>query len=69
MLPDPSPEEMEISDQNAEVSAGSRQETRRSVVDVNVALRRAYDTAVKEDIPDSLLSLLEKLSWSTLIAV
>lgn len=62
MLPEPSPEEMGISEQTAEDSAGSRQETRRSAVDVNVALRRAYDTAVEEEIPDSLLSLLEKLS-------
>lgn len=30
--------------------------------DVNVALRRAYDSAVDESIPQSMLDLLNKLS-------
>ncbi|MBN8844511.1 MAG: hypothetical protein J0H88_14825 [Sphingomonadales bacterium] len=34
----------------------------RKVQDVNVALRRAYDTAVDETIPQSMLDLLNKLS-------
>ena len=62
MLPDPSPQDMGTTDQSTDDSAGSRQDARRSTVDVNVALRRAYETAVEEEIPDSLLSLLEKLS-------
>jgi hypothetical protein len=34
----------------------------RKVQDVNVALRRAYDSAVDETIPPSMLDLLNKLS-------
>lgn len=34
----------------------------RKVQDVNVALRRAYDSAVDESIPQSMLDLLKKLS-------
>lgn len=62
MLPDPSPDKMGAAKQFAEDSAENGPETRRSVVNVNVALRRAYDTTVEEEIPDSLLSLLEKLN-------
>lgn len=32
------------------------------VRDVNVALRRAYDSAVDESIPQSMLDLLNKLN-------
>lgn len=32
------------------------------VQDVNIALRRAYDSAVDESIPQSMLDLLNKLS-------
>lgn len=34
----------------------------RKVQDVNGALRRAYDSAVDESIPQSMLDLLNKLS-------
>ncbi|MBL9069221.1 MAG: hypothetical protein JNM03_04445 [Sphingopyxis sp.] len=34
----------------------------RKVQDVNVALRRAYDSAVDETIPQSMLDLLSKLN-------
>lgn len=34
----------------------------RKVQDVNGALRRAYDSAVDETIPQSMLDLLNKLS-------
>jgi hypothetical protein len=34
----------------------------RTYLDVNTALRRAYDSAVDETIPPSMLELLEKLS-------
>jgi hypothetical protein len=62
MLPDPSSKETGIAERAEKDSSGSRQDSRRPSVDVNVALRRAYDTTVKEEIPDSLLSLLEKLN-------
>lgn len=62
MLPDPLPEKMGIKGKSAEGPADSHQDSRRSKMDVNVALRRAYDTTVKEEIPDSLMSLLEKLN-------
>lgn len=34
----------------------------RKVRDVNVVLRRAYDSAVDESIPQSMLDLLNKLN-------
>lgn len=34
----------------------------RKAQDVNVALRRAYDSAVDESIPQSMLDLLNKLN-------
>lgn len=34
----------------------------RKARDVNVALRRAYDSAVDESIPQSMLDLLNKLN-------
>ncbi|WP_447760497.1 NepR family anti-sigma factor [Sphingopyxis panaciterrae] len=34
----------------------------RKAQDVNVALRRAYDSAVDESIPQSMLDLLSKLN-------
>lgn len=34
----------------------------RKAQDVNLALRRAYDSAVDESIPQSMLDLLNKLS-------
>ncbi|MBL0769962.1 hypothetical protein K5P26_01250 [Sphingopyxis sp. XHP0097] len=40
---------------------GDRKVTRKAH-DVNVALRRAYDSAVEESIPQSMLDLLGKLS-------
>ncbi len=34
----------------------------RKVQDVNIALRRAYESAIDETIPDSMLDLLNKLN-------
>lgn len=34
----------------------------RKVQDVNVALRRAYESAIDESIPQSMMDLLNKLS-------
>ena len=34
----------------------------RKTQDVNIALRRAYESAVDETIPDSMLDLLNKLN-------
>jgi len=30
--------------------------------DVNIALRRAYESAIEENIPDSMMDLLNKLN-------
>lgn len=45
-------------DEKNKMSSGSG----KAGLDVNVVLRRAYESAVDEDIPSSMLDLLEKLN-------
>jgi hypothetical protein len=40
---------------------GDKKMTRKAQ-DVNIALRRAYESAVDETIPDSMMDLLNKLN-------
>lgn len=41
---------------------GVEKKTSRKAQDVNIALRRAYESAVDESIPKSMLDLLNKLT-------
>jgi hypothetical protein len=41
---------------------GAEDKPVRKTRDVNLALRRAYDSAVDETIPQTMLDLLDKLS-------
>lgn len=43
-------------------SGRARAASAKDGVDVNAVLRRAYESAVDESIPDSMLDLLEKLN-------
>jgi len=47
--------------QKAAAKDGDKKMTRKAQ-DVNVALRRAYESAVDETIPDAMLDLLNKLN-------
>ena len=40
----------------------NRTSSTKNGLDVNAVLRRAYESAVDESIPDSMLDLLEKLN-------
>lgn len=42
--------------------AGDDRKEQGKARDVNIALRRAYDSAVDESIPQSMLDLLNKLN-------
>lgn len=57
MPPDTRPKAPPLSSGDAERSPSARK-----VLDVNSALRKAYDSAVDELIPPSMLELLEKLN-------
>ncbi len=47
---------------NKQAGKDAEKQLPRKVQDVNVALRRAYDSAVDETIPQSMLDLLSKLN-------